>query len=153
VTRAPRGATGFRGAGDEPLQDIDLALFRSACWEAARRIRGRAADVPLPGAVRTFHASALVGRGGGHVVVCHAHLPVVAFLDEPPMAGRPLSGFVDRPSWSDVFERVGLRPLSVEYLGTPMLRVDVSELGDAELRQLRYWSPEVLSDLLFNWWD
>jgi hypothetical protein len=33
-----------------------------------------------------------------------------------------------------------------------MSRVDVSGLAKAEL-EIRYWSPDALSDLLFNWWD
>ncbi|MDN3025432.1 hypothetical protein [Streptomyces sp. S.PB5] len=153
MTRAPRGATGCWDGGDEPLPDTDIGLFRTACWEAARRVRGRVEEVSLPGGVRSFHVAALVGHGDPHVVVCHAHLPSVAFLGEPPVPGRPLSRFADPPPWSDVFEHAGLRPLPVEYLATPMSRVDVSELADAELRQMRYWRPEVLGDLLFNWWD
>ncbi|MHA5051329.1 hypothetical protein [Streptomyces sp. SD15] len=88
-----------------------------------------------------------------HIVLCHAHLPVAAFIETPPMPGKPVSGFVDPPSWAGGFEAAGLRILPVEELSTPMTRVDLSELSTAELAQIRYWHPEVLSDLLFNWWD
>jgi len=38
-------------------------------------------------------------------------------------------------------------------LSAPMAEVDLSELAKAELAQVRHWRPEVVSDLLFNWWD
>lgn len=57
------------------------------------------------------------------------------------------------PPWADAFEAVGFGCLSVEDLSLPMSKVDVAELAEAELTQVRYWRPQVLSDLLFNWWD
>ncbi|MCT9076504.1 hypothetical protein [Streptomyces fulvoviolaceus] len=114
---------------------------------------GARVEVPtLPG-TSSFHAVTITGRGHSHVVLCHAHLPVVAFTDTLPVSGRPLSGFVDPPTWVAGFEAVGLRPLPVDELSTPMSRVDVSELTKVELDEIRYWRPDALSDLLFNWWD
>lgn len=42
---------------------------------------------------------------------------------------------------------------SVAASSTPMAVVDMSEWTEAELGGIRYRRPEVLSDLLFNWWD
>ncbi|KQW03354.1 hypothetical protein ASD08_44480 [Streptomyces sp. Root369] len=69
------------------------------------------------------------------------------------MPGQPLSRFVDPPPWADAFEAAVFRCLQVEDLSLPMSKVDVAELAEAELAQIRYWRPQGLSDLLFNWWD
>jgi hypothetical protein len=34
-----------------------------------------------------------------------------------------------------------------------MSAVDVVELAECEPAEVRYWQPDELSDLLFNWWD
>ncbi len=152
MIRPARGATGFWERSDGPLRQTDVASFRSACFEAARGIGARV-DEPAFVGTSSFHAVTITGSVGAYVVLCHAHLPLVAFTDTQPVPGRPVSGFVDAPAWAGSFEAVGLRALLVDDLSAPMTRVDVSELPEAELIQIRYWRPEVLSDLLFNWWD
>ncbi|MEU9286634.1 hypothetical protein AB0D57_18420 [Streptomyces sp. NPDC048275] len=103
--------------------------------------------------MHTFHSVTIAQGPVSHIVLCHAHLPVAAFTETPPVPGKPVSGFVDPPPWAGGFEAAGLRILPVEELSTPMTRVDLSELSTAELAQIRHWHPQVLSDLLFNWWD
>lgn len=152
MTSVGRGATGFSDRGDEPLPDTDAKLFQGACWEAARRIRGGVGEF-RPAEFRTFHTVTVTGHGTTYGVVCHAHLPLVAFLDAPPQEGKPLSGFMDPPPWADAFEAAGLRPLPAGELDTPTTRLDLSDLTEAEHAQIRYWRPRTLGELLFNWWD
>jgi hypothetical protein len=150
--RLERGATGFWGHSDELVPETDVTLFRSVCWEAARGIRGRVSELAGAGA-SNFHSVTITSRLEAYVVLCHAHLPIIAFASAPPVPGQPLSSFVDPPPWVAGFEGVGFRCLPVEDLSTPMSGVDVTELAEVELTQIRYWHPGALSDLLFNWWD
>jgi hypothetical protein len=130
-----------------------VRLFRAACFEAARKGGGRRVDVLAVPGLSSFGAVTIAGRGESRTALCHAHLPLVAFTDTPPEAGRPPSGFVDPPAWAEAFGAAGLRALRADELATPMSRVDVAEPAEAELEQMRYWQPDTLSDLLFNWWD
>ncbi|MFJ9871081.1 hypothetical protein [Streptomyces sp. NPDC101165] len=150
--RLERGATGFWGHADEPVSETDVTLFRSVCWEAARRIGGHVGELAFARA-SSFHAFTVTSRAEEYAALCHAYLPVSAFAGAPPVPGQPLSGFVDPPPWVDDLGVSGFRCLPVEDLRTPMAKVDVTELAEAELTQIRYWCPAVLSDLLFNWWD
>src|SRR4051812_47934462 len=93
------------------------------------------------------------GREGAYVVLCPAHLPVVAFADAPPVQGCPVAVFVSAPRWAQCFADVGLRLLDVPELSTPMGEVDPGEPAEAELAQVRYWRPELLGVLLSNRWD
>ncbi|PIB11412.1 hypothetical protein B1C81_04245 [Streptomyces sp. HG99] len=135
----------------EPLPQTDLASFRSACFEATRGIGARTEELAFAGA-SSFHAVTIAGRAGSHAVLCHDHLPLVAFTGTSPVPGRPVSGFVDPPAWAGGFDAVGLRALPTRDLNAPMASVDLSELANAELAQIRYWRPGVVGDLLFNWW-
>ncbi|KUN92301.1 hypothetical protein [Streptomyces resistomycificus] len=132
-------------------RDADTTAFRGACLEAARGLGARVETPDLP-FMSSFHAVTITGRGAARTVLRHADRPLVAFTLAPPVPGPPVSGFVDPPAWAAVFEAIGLRSLSVRELGTPLSQVDERELAEAA-DDIRYWRPEVLSDLLFNWWD
>ncbi|MFI5684759.1 hypothetical protein [Streptomyces sp. NPDC051636] len=82
-----------------------------------------------------------------------ARLPAVAFVDAPPVPGRPVAGFVSPPGWAEGCAGVALRLLGVPESGTPLTEVGLGESGEAELAQVRYGRPEVLGQLLFNWRD
>ncbi|MGK4586212.1 hypothetical protein [Kitasatospora sp. HPMI-4] len=152
LIRPDRGATGFWSQRNEPLPKTDVALFRHACAEAARGSQARLGEL-VPAGMSTFHWLSISDQREVHVVLCHVHLPLVAFTHVLPQPGQPVAGFVDARMWAGGFEGAGLRLLTVQELGTPMDQVDLRSLSKAELAQIRYWRPEVLSDLLFNWWD
>ncbi|MFJ5228414.1 hypothetical protein ACIQBJ_00825 [Kitasatospora sp. NPDC088391] len=129
-----------------------MALFRRACAEAARGSRARLGEL-VPAGTSTFHWFPIAAEREAQAGLCHAHLPLVAFTRVAPQPGQPLSGFVDAPMWTGGFASVGLRVLTVKELSTPMEQVDLRGLSRVELAQIRHWRPEVLGDLLFNWWD
>ncbi len=57
------------------------------------------------------------------------------------------------PSWAGVFEAGGLRVLGPVILDRPIADIDLGGLSSAEMRQVAYWRPRTLGELLFNWWD
>lgn len=150
--RLALGATGFRDRGDEPLPTTDVVSFRRSCYEAARDVRASVVQLAFSEAA-SFDAVTIGGCGWTRAVLCHVNLPFVAVTNTSPVPGRPVSGFVDPPGWAGIFERIGLRALHAQELSVPMAKVNVSDLSRAELSQIRYWRPAVLSDVLFNWWD
>ncbi len=46
-----------------------------------------------------------------------------------------------------------LRVLTTAELHTPLRQVDLRALGPAEHRQIAYWQPGTVGELLFNFWD
>ncbi|WP_251052842.1 MULTISPECIES: hypothetical protein [unclassified Streptomyces] len=103
----PRGATGFFVPKDDPLSRTDLPAFRTALYVAARVVEGQVGEVEVQEYPRTFHTASVADRTGESVVLCHAHLPWVAFAQErrnwsreeflPLLHGPPLS--LKRASW------------------------------------------------------
>ncbi|MFI6009132.1 hypothetical protein ACIBAG_09905 [Streptomyces sp. NPDC051243] len=153
MIRVARGATGFRGPGDDPLPHVDVVLFKTACHAAARSIRATVGEVTPAGVTPNFHTALITGPGVRSAVLCHAVLPVVAFAASPPPAGAPVADFTSPPAWAAAFEPSGLRLLDVAELSMPLARADTSELAEAELEQALYWRPDTVGELMFNWWD
>ncbi|MER7563517.1 hypothetical protein ACGFWE_14375 [Streptomyces sp. NPDC048523] len=95
----------------------------------------------------------MTGPLGSYAVLCHASWPVVAFTDAPPVPMRPVSGFVAPPVSVGAFATAGFEVLSPDVLSTPLSRLDLTGLTKADRSDIRYWRPDALADLLFNWWD
>ncbi|MFF7946692.1 hypothetical protein [Streptomyces griseorubiginosus] len=89
--------TGAQG----PLHEAELRRFRAACFEAARRTGARVDSLDLPGVVRSFEAASITSPTGSVIALHHTDRPIVAFTGSLPVAGRPVSDFVDPPAYAD----------------------------------------------------
>lgn len=151
--RLERGSTGFRDARGRALTRVEPTLFRAVCFAAAREAGGRLSEV-APATRRTFHSATVTEEHGRRLtVLCHAHLPLIAFTEGPVPPGDPVPGFAPVPVWSDPFRTAGFRLLEADELATPMTRADVTALASTELAEIGYHQPERAGDALFNWWD
>ncbi|MFD0430208.1 hypothetical protein ACFQ60_29860 [Streptomyces zhihengii] len=78
----PHGASGFSTRAAGPLPVTDTRAFRRALFTAARAAGGEAGEVERQTYPLSFHTGAVVLREDEHVVLCHAHLPWIAFATE-----------------------------------------------------------------------
>ncbi|MEV6123975.1 hypothetical protein AB0M23_26290 [Streptomyces sp. NPDC052077] len=147
----PRGATGFAGPGEEPLPVTGPRSFRAALYAAARAAGGRVGAFEHQEYPRTFHTASVVGRDGETVVLCHAHLPWVAFARE--RRNRYAEEFLPPPPWAAAFTEAGLTVLGGDLLALPLARVDTSGWGRYEWRRVRLHGVHTLGGVLFNAWD
>ncbi|MEU2389635.1 hypothetical protein [Streptomyces sp. NPDC007369] len=156
----PRGATGFSRAQEGPLPVTDMRAFRAALYEAARAAGGQVGEVEEQAYPRTFHTASVVVQGTAgraeraeHVVLCHAHLPWVAFVRERRDWYADPDGFLAAPPWAGAFAAAGLAVLTGGQLALPLDGVDTSALSRDEWRQVRHHRVTTLGGLLFNAWD
>ena len=148
----PKGVTGF----DAPKVEVSAEQFATACHSAARSVGGRVHEIRAAYEEITpnFHQAVLVlrDRPDRVRVVCNAHHPIVAFTALPAYDRETRLRFVDCPELAEA--------LSGEYSivsGSDACAAVsaelIAELGEAELIQLRYWKPQRIGDVIFNYWD
>jgi hypothetical protein len=150
-----RGITGFRHMDDAPLPTSDVAAFRTHCFTAARLLSGRVSRIESPSDTtgQNFVSVVLELPEGRVAVLLNAHYPVVGFAEPLRESDRQLQ-FVDIPRLVEVFRNLGVyRVLEASDLEGSATGVDSSQLGPAELEQIRYWKPTRVGDLVFNFWD
>lgn len=148
----PKGVTGF----DAPDEGVPVKHFTAACHMAARQIQGRVQQVraAYEQVTPNFHEARITVRDGTDTVrvLCNAHYPIIAFAAMPAFdAGMHLE-------FRDCLELA--EALSAEFSIVTRLEAcagitdeSLAELGEAELRQMRYWRPQRIGDLIFNYWD
>ena len=128
--------------------------FLTLCHHVARLAGGTVVDHVRAGVTPSFHAAVL--RRPGHEDVAllrHAVLPMVAFA-RPAAPGDTTVAFVDDPGLAALAGRgSGLRVLTTDQLAAPLSVVDLTGLGADEHRQIAYWTPGTVGELLFNFWN
>jgi hypothetical protein len=147
----PPGATGFRKSSTAPLPLVDLELVRAAWHAAAWLAGGRAGELDEQRYPATFHTATIVHRHGQHVMLCHAHYPLLAFVSG--YCDWHTVEFIDPPGLADQYVGAGFATLTASVLLSPLADVDTSAILDEEWRQIRYWQPATVGAALFNRWD
>jgi hypothetical protein len=149
----PTGITGFRMAREAPLLTVDGAAFQSTTYAAARAIAADIMAVALAAnTIRNFHLAVLRTQAHTLSILCNRIHPMIAFA----LGGyeSATGAFIDVPELAIIFAQTGqfrvLKQAELDRYPEPKL---LSELGGAEITQIRAWKPQHISDIVFNEWD
>lgn len=87
-------------------------------------------------------------------ILLNAHYPVIGFAD-PPEEGEVLLRFRDCEPFAESLRGFGIYEIrSMADLERRPNADDLRELSEAERRQVAYWRPQRIGDVIFiNWWD
>ena len=152
-----KGITGFRHVDDPPLPTIDLRSFRSHCFAAARMLGGRVSHLaPKSGGVGANFTWAVLELPAGTVaVLVNLHFPVVG-IAHPWGDARPDGPvrFIDCEPLACVFEEMGrYEVVSQTELERSTRPEERRQLSPTEVKQVKYWKPTRVGDIVFNSWD
>jgi hypothetical protein len=148
----PRGVTGF----DAPNDSVSAKRFTAACHDAARQVGGRVVEVrdAIERVTPNFDEAWISGSDGSEAVrvLCNTHHSIVAFASPAAHERDVCLELVDCPQLARVLS-AGFRILGGDEAGTEISSEATAQLSDAELDQMRYWNPQRIGDLIFNYWD
>ena len=148
----PTGVTGI----NPPVQKVELSGFKQACYEAARRLNGRVHDVrsAFEQVAANFHEATLSFPDHPEQVrvLCNAHYPIVAFCRPAARPGDVKPEYIDCPELAAQL-RGAFTVLNAAEAGAAVSSEWTANLGEAELDQMRYWKPQRIGDVIFNYWD
>jgi hypothetical protein len=151
-----RGITGCWGLGDEPSLENDFRTFHSHCFEVARQKRGRLLSIASPnpaGHHRNYSLGTMEIRSEIVCVVLNAHYSIVAFA-APVAESEVQLLFRDNLELAQAFGVFGLYQIALAHeLGQPPTPKALLTLSPAEQKQVKYWNPQRIGDIIFNSWD
>jgi hypothetical protein len=152
------GITGIQGrkdpAPEPPL--TDLKAFHSHCHHAARVTGGKLQSIrdAYEGGIPNNYAIARIQFSDTVVaVLVNSIRPILAFA-KCTAESQITFEYIDCPKLADAFHEVGQYtiPTSKE-LNCPLLSEMCNNLGPAEQKQVRYFRPRCVGDVVFNSWD
>ena len=150
--KLPAGATGF-GPSTQPRGREDTREFLAACHAAARQTGATVTASQRAAVTPDFDAVVLAYEHEHVAALRHALLNVVAFVQVPGDHVAPPLAFTDRPGLAQVLGEIGYQVLPAAELRQPTTSADLSNLTAHEHEQIKYWKPETVGELLFNYWD
>jgi hypothetical protein len=146
----PKGSTGF---GSRPLPLTDVRAFKAACYAAARQTGRQVKRVEFAQVTPSFHTVTLTGKGDPVAILGHVVAPLVA-LAAPRRDGDMTVSFVDVPEVASALgQAASFRVLSAGELNSRIEEASLAELDPVELREIAYWKPCTLGEVIFNFWD
>jgi hypothetical protein len=87
-------------------------------------------------------------RNTTYRVLLHVGFPYVVFA-APEDVGLPV--FLDCDQLAGALAEYNIIPAAT--LNAPPNEEALALLSDAEHKDIRYWRPSRLGDVIFNWWD
>jgi len=152
VKPLPKGVTGF----DSTDEGVPVKRFMSACYAAARQVAGRVQQVraAYERVTPNFHEALITLRDRPDIVrlLCNAHYPIVAFATPAAHDGDMRLEFSDCPELAAALS-AEFSIITRQEACAGVADELVAELGEAELHQMRYWRPQRIGDVIFNYWD
>jgi hypothetical protein len=142
------GITGFDNAGEVPASQLKRAVYAAAQATGAKVGDTKLADGVTP----NFHEVNVECGSQAFAVLCNRHLPVVAFAER--IDDMEIDRFADAPAdFAAAFAECGFVIGDAAELNRRVTSADLEMLSPAERRQAKYWKPERVGDIIFNWWD
>ena len=159
------GITGFGQRSLPPPILVDLKAFRAQCYAAARLTDATILSFDLAPfkTVRNFVFALLqFSKAPGapsFFLLLNQHKPLLAcaFAHDhtSPHPKEPPFSFTDLPEFLTPFES-SYTILKKEELELPWIWSEselASRLSPEEIKQIAYWKPQTVGEVLFNCWD
>ncbi len=134
----------------DDLSDKTFSRFKLACFEAARRIDGRASRFSQALVSPSFHQAEIRFGDQECSVVCSVAL---GYLAMAKLSTDARLAFVDQPDLAKSFKLQGYKVLSPDVLALPLTAGNCANLDESEMREIEYWKCNSVGDVLFNWFD
>jgi len=142
------GITGF-----DSTTQVPAAQLKRAVYAAAQAAGAKVGEVrPAAGVTPNFHQVDVDFGSRTLVVLCNRHVPVVAFADQ--VDGMEIERFLGAPvDFAATMVASGFDVGDVAELNRRVTSGDLKMLSPTEQDQAKYWKPERVGDIIFNWWD
>ena len=150
----PRGVTGIESRKEGPPSYTDFHAFRGHCYVAARDAGWSVLEVLTPQRpIACNYALAVFTRHKETIaVVLNGVFPFLAFVI-PPAEGQIELDFADCPELGTAFEQLGYKVLPAVELARPLAREMWQGLAPHEQKDVRYFRPRRVGDVIYNYWD
>lgn len=155
--KLPNGITGFYENHNEPPM-IDGKQFKQICFNLIKSYGGTILEFKEPREKTNFFDVEVNVFNKYFHILLNAHYPLLAFAS---FVNFGEINFCDEPQlnkeFSPYYSVLGTmelnEPISIKSESKNSSIQNENELNSAELKQLAYWKPERIGDVIFNYWD
>jgi len=145
--RLPNGITGFHDSNHTKPSQMDFKQFKQLCFTVMLIEGGKVIEFNEPEYPRNFFETEIEIFNSKLHILLNEHHPYMAFASSVDFTDII---YLDEPRLSNEFSKY-YKVLSVEELNSPISKE--SDFSNSEIKQLDYWKPKKVGDMIFNFWD
>lgn len=149
----PSGVSGFYNSAEQKPPEMDVREYKGLCYGLAQDLGGEVLEFVDSLYPANFYKADFEMPSGPVSLVMNKHYPILAFATAVDAVKIE---FIDYP--------FGIEPLPEGYTVLPAAALDVpvpgsldklpsNQLNEGEIEQIKYWKPESVGQILFNFWD
>lgn len=145
------GISGFYDSEADTPPQVDGKQFKQLCFDFIYRNGGKVIDFSTPQYPVNFYNAEIKIFDSRLYILLNEHYPYLAFAS----AVKPRNiEFIDEPVLFEHFCYT-YKVISTVELNEPISKISIenNELNSAELKQIAFWKPETVGQILFNYWD
>lgn len=143
----PKGITGF-SMPKESLECFDPKIFRQLCYSLSRENQGMILSLDTSLIDKNFYVAQIQTYHSCIYLLRNAYYPYLAFADS---VQNGMVSFINRPK-DFHFAWEGYHLLDTEALNAACESV-CADLSEAEWMQIKFWKPNTVGEIIFNFWD
>ncbi len=150
-----RGITSFFNRNDgNTIPKFTFFEFKRVVFAVANSVSLHVTELTESEFTPNFHSAHLNNSNTSLTVVGHSSYPIFAFC-KPFKQHECQLHFVNRTTiaieMKYIFPYVTVA--TVEELNREPTKIDLDALDAVELEQIKYWKPQSIGEIVFNWWD
>lgn len=149
--KLPDGVTGFYDSIASPLPQVDVKTFKKQCFDFVFHNNGKLIDCQPSHYPSNFHYAYVEVAGHYFYILLNQHYPYLAcasavgdgnilFMNESTV----------HQSFSTFYQILDTKHLNSRY---DQQLLQQWNLNKAELKQISYWKPATIGQIIFNHWD
>lgn len=142
------GITGFSNK-KAILPSMSRNEFKRICFEVAITLKFKIENFDFKLDGKNFYYAEIKFNNNTMYILLNAYHPFVAFASEMTIYNNK---YIEDEGLKMEFGKV-YEILAVSELESPISNKEKGHLNNEELKQLKYYTPNNLSEIIFNYWD
>lgn len=144
----------FEGHERDSIPKYSIAEFKHLVHALALLQGSKIGSISECGITPNFHTAELQMEGTRLFVLGHSNFPVIAFVEQLNHDDQQLR-FVDNLNVAGEISRLcpEVEIGRTSDLSRLITNDDLAVLTVVEQKQVAYWKPRTIGQLVFNWWD
>ena len=150
-----RGITSFFNWDErDTIPEFTFAEFKRVVFGVADPLRLAVTQLTERGVTPNFHSAHLDGGETSVAMLGHSTYPIIAFSEHWKHNDGQLR-LVDCIRIATELKRMFPHVTVAESgeLTRKLTESDLALLDEGELDQIKYWKPQTVGEIAFNWWD
>lgn len=149
----PYGISGFYNSDEPKPPEMNIVKYKELCHGLARTLEGELLEFSDTLYPANFYKAVFNLPALNICLVMNKHYPIIAFARAVEAVKIEFIDYdAGKNAVPDEFTVLPTSILEVPVTGN-MEDLPVNQLNKGEIEQIKYWKPETVGQIIFNFWD